>query len=989
MRKLWACVILISCFFAGYGQEAMLQSFGLAEGLPSLNVFSLHLDADGFLWAGTPQGLVRYDGDQFELIPGYPAPGEFIMRVWTGPNDERWFQSSQGKTFIYNGDSTRAYPYNSLIEEYVSKGNNHSINTAHLDAAGTLHIGFNGLGYVQIDSSGNLTAQNLENHEPGYFVREIEGELFDFGINSNSNSHFRTPLMEIDKADFHLRYEYDFDERFKMVFLRSSYALKDGRILVVTGNHILEVFPNKKVKEHFMPRVIYHVMEAEDGRLIISYLLGGSEVFDAKLKPMPVRFSQLDGNRLGLFLPDRQGGYWVKGSNQGLYYLQSLDILRFGMGGKSKANQITGLCHDGEGGVYYAAADGKINFIPPGAQPEFIVQLPPDGSMGSFVQAMAFDSLTHSLLLSSNSHNLLWKGGKLTFLTGSGRMEPFFRIVDMGKGAYLGINPWYIGPFPFGTELDWPERRMENFSYLSGAVKAPDGVVWFASHDTLYRCTSTTIESISPPKELSNKVIYGALHLDDAGNLIVGGGEAGLAIVSEGKSQWIGETEGISGFVKGGTMLPNGDLWVTQRQGLVRVREKEPAGYEFKHLGREQGLSSLGIEGMIYDNHFFWITDQEGLIRIDPTKLQLEFPPAPLHIVKVETQDSVYTEVPAVLSPNENSLTFHFRSLNFHQAGNLRYQYRLEGLENDWVDAPSNQVRFPQLRSGSYVFSVRSATGQGTWGAPISQSFKVLPAFYETLWFVLICSFLALGVLFSIFLLVVARIRRANQMREQNLLFEQQALNAQMNPHFVFNSLNSIQAFIVQHDTRNSIRYLSKFAKLMRASLDASQVRTISIQAEMNLLTHYCALEKLRFNNGFEFEIEVAPELDREKVGLPTYLIQPHVENAIWHGLQHLPTESQGKLEIRFWAEGEALHCEVKDNGIGREASKLMKTGKAGRQSHAIQIMRKRLELFRKIHPKASFELTFLDLTDDQGNPAGTAVQLQLPKLSVKQPEKA
>lgn len=971
-----------------FGQEVMLESFGLEEGLPSLSVYAIHLDPKGYLWAGTPEGLVRYDGDQFELIPAYPEPGSFLMEIWDGPDGEIWFQVMGGEVFIYKDGNTEPYPYNEVIVDIISRSENRAINAVTLDQSGTLHVGFNGMGYLRIDANGNVQHLDESVEEPGYYVKEVDGELFDYGIQlSEAPNPFLFPSLKIQTDGFQLDHTLTYPAGHQMMFLRSAYALRDGRYLMVSGNLVLEIFPDHTVKEHLFSAPIYDVIEDEEGRLLFSYLIGGTKAFTPNLEPLELSFSKLDGSRIGKFLSDEQGGYWIKSSNQGLYYLQSLDILRFGSQSSGKTSQILASCHDGQGTVFVSNAAGELLRIKQDTAPEILTQLPTDGSQGRFIQTMYYDTASQAILMATNTYNLLWQNGSLEQLPSDRYSRGFNQIVDLGGAAFWGVNSQAIAPFPHGNAQEEPPVLIKPNRFPAGSCVDNQGRVWITVRDSILRFEAGHLTTLDLGLPLDQPWVFWSIDKTRTGTLLIGGGQPGFLVIDGAEVEVIGKAEGLpEGITLSVFEVTNGDWWVVQPTGLTRMRKQQDGSWQMSPLSRGQGLLTPGIEGSLYDGKYIWVNDSHGLLRVDPSRVALDFPEAPLYLTRFDVGDSSRAALPAQLDRDENSITFHFQSVDFHQRGHIRYQYRLAGLEDDWVETPINQVRFPQLGPGQYEFEVRASTAHGTWGTSISQPFAIRPAFYETWWFLVLLVLLVGALLMLGFALVIRRLRRANQMRENNLLYEQQALNAQMNPHFVFNSLNSIQAFIVQNDSRNSVRYLSKFAKLMRNSLDASQARTISLAAEIELLTNYCELEKLRFGGGFEIEINPDPAINPDAIGLPTYLVQPHVENAIWHGLQHLPKEKQGHLQISFRVTKGLLICRVEDNGVGRTASQSLKPHGEGHQSHALHIVKKRLDLLQKIHPKSVFEIEIIDLSDTAGNAEGTAVEITLSVMPLATP---
>ena len=206
---------------------------------------------------------------------------------------------------------------------------------------------------------------------------------------------------------------------------------------------------------------------------------------------------------------------------------------------------------------------------------------------------------------------------------------------------------------------------------------------------------------------------------------------------------------------------------------------------------------------------------------------------------------------------------------------------------------------------------------------------------------------------------------------------EMRALRAQMNPHFIFNCLGSINRYIVKSDTRTASNYLTKFAKLIRMILDNSTSDHISLEAEMQTLQLYLEMESLRFDGGFEFEIETDENL-HDDVQLPSMLIQPYVENAIWHGLLH--KEEKGKLWLRFRkVNGHILQAEIEDNGIGgKNAAALKSKSSVTHKSYGMQISSERIQIINNLY-KLNNSVKVLDLFDSQGAAAGTRIIINIP----------
>jgi LytS/YehU family sensor histidine kinase len=207
------------------------------------------------------------------------------------------------------------------------------------------------------------------------------------------------------------------------------------------------------------------------------------------------------------------------------------------------------------------------------------------------------------------------------------------------------------------------------------------------------------------------------------------------------------------------------------------------------------------------------------------------------------------------------------------------------------------------------------------------------------------------------------------------------ALLAQMNPHFLFNSLNSIDSYIIRNESGKASEYLNNFARLMRLILQNSRSNYISLKDELEALDLYLQMESLRFRDKFQYRIHVDETLDAASVVIPPMLIQPYVENAIWHGLMHKKDGGCGVVEIHISQDRENnLVCIVRDNGIGRVRAEAIKAQNPGnrKKSMGMQITRDRIEMINKLY-NSSTEVKITDLVDAEGQPAGTEVRLVIP----------
>jgi hypothetical protein len=335
---------------------------------------------------------------------------------------------------------------------------------------------------------------------------------------------------------------------------------------------------------------------------------------------------------------------------------------------------------------------------------------------------------------------------------------------------------------------------------------------------------------------------------------------------------------------------------------------------------------------------------------------------------------------------SKNNIAFEFDGISLSKPGELYFQFWLEGVEDSW--SPKNSIptaTFTGLRSGSYVLHARAIGEQNITSKEIKIKFVILPPFYQTWWFISICV-IVLAFLIYQFIQFRIRMERENNEKEtvvfKNKLIklEQQSLNASMNRHFIFNSLNSIQYFINTQDKQSANKYLTNFAQLIRKNLDSSgsDGNFIPFTKEMERLELYLSLEAMRFKDRFTYKFENSVEND-DQILIPAMLLQPFVENSIVHGI--LPKkEIKGEIIVKAWTDENMLFIRITDNGIGISKSLKSKANFEGdHKSQGMEITAKRLSLIKEISNKGFEIIGPEDIVDENHTINGTYVLLKIP----------
>lgn len=424
-------------------------------------------------------------------------------------------------------------------------------------------------------------------------------------------------------------------------------------------------------------------------------------------------------------------------------------------------------------------------------------------------------------------------------------------------------------------------------------------------------------------------------------------------------------------------------------------------------------INSYGISDGLTDNIFtskfyklkngnILMGGAESFFSFNPASFKSAVAPANVRITDIHVFENevavdslLQQQLPLQLSYKENSIRIQFACLDYWNPKGIKYFYRLNGIDKNWILADRNQAAvYNQLAHGEYLFEVKCANRDGVYSCNITAlKIKISPPFWKKWWFTMLAGL----AIFSLSLMVI-RWREKNiravaaekikvqqsqiemySMNDQLSKAKLEALRSQMNPHFIFNSLNAIQECILTNKIDEAYKYLSKFSKLQRMVLNNSQKELISLSDEIEMLQLYLSLESLRFSDSFSYSIDATGIADVNEIMLPSLITQPLVENAIWHGLRN--KEGEKKLSIVYKESNGLFFITIDDNGIGREEAAMIKKQKIGNSQFASKgtiIVQQRLHVLAQ-QLKADIQLQTTDKKDEQDNAKGTIVVISFP----------
>ena len=424
-----------------------------------------------------------------------------------------------------------------------------------------------------------------------------------------------------------------------------------------------------------------------------------------------------------------------------------------------------------------------------------------------------------------------------------------------------------------------------------------------------------------------------------------------------------------------------GLIWTATNKGVNRIRYSLSArslSATITAITSSEGLNDDDVNDICVKNGKVYAATIKGICVFNTDLIKTEVPVVitDIFIKNYSSPDtSNFLKPDYVLNYTQNNISINFAGICYTCNKKIDYQYRLINNDDDtsWKTINANTVEFVGLQPGDYTFQVH------TDSANVKEiRFHIRKAFWQTnfFYFLIALSIAALFIL-SVKYIVHQVKKRELEKTAVNKKFaelEFQALQAQMNPHFLFNSMNSLQNFILKNESENASEYLADFARLMRLFLEASREKYIELATEIELLEKYIILELVRLKHPFAYRIMVEPGIEMDKK-IPSVIIQPFIENAILHGLRYRD-DNNGLLNILFTMKGSVLQCQIEDNGIGRsEAEKINAAKVAKYKSQGLKLIDEKIRTLKEAN-NVDIRILIKDNFNENGSPSGTTVTI-------------
>ena len=991
------------------------------DGLSGNDVFNITQDSRGYIWIGTRRGIQRYDGIRFVNFPdsslgmnnSLTASGLFS----DNDNDRIVYNMIPEKLRVRSPDKEQS------MDVFAAKAFDRRKATPYKDSRGDTWLVQSwvndiGAGSPAVGRSLVIVSEPGDSVPP-YFVavnRDIERKI-------NWLSGPRHGVMELDlvSGKIHVpQLEPARNKLFTMLSpepgrMREITLDSHGNIWLVswaelfyrfnTLNGMLQTYSVDEVtrtqtKRQLTAGWVSQILEDDHGTLWVATSHAGllkyqhatdqfSYITTDIRNPLSLQYN-LEIN--GIF-QDREHNIWI-GTDKGLSYFNpyqaGFTTISYHQDESEQTLEFevsSGTVSPG-GGILMGSLGGGINVYDARQQLKTRVIFPNKEENLVWSVCTNIDSTTwvgcqHGII------HVLDKADHLIRTMRPPELETFTvrsLVHDREGNLFIGLNSGKVvewvrstGVFVSFENDRTPERRTGPALHLFLDER---GHVWAGAMRGLvcYDLVSKKRLGLYRPDGLLFSPVHGIARLNDS-LLVLGVENGGVQFFNVQTMKFThsgipNQPDNVSAFAV--TVNPQGQVWYTTDFGVGRY---DPATGSNVISYPAKGIIHTPFQSPVFltvpDGSMFTASHTE-LIGFDPAIMNRDAAARPnVTITGVDVSgyplfvDSIVRSHAALRLPyDQNFLTIWFANLQFSGLTANHYFYRMKGIDKDWVDAGSRgSAGYTNLAPGSYTFQV---TTQNPNAATMIVSMNVIiaPPFWGTWWFRTICALLlviAVGVLVSWY---IRNIRRESGMKEQIARTEMMALRAQMNPHFIFNCINSIDAMIQKDDKYHATIYLGKFARLIRNILDSSRQNTIAFSKDLETLQLYIDLERFRSGHNFDAEIVTDPSLTGDDIKVPPLIIQPYVENAIQHGLRNMDG-GNGKLLIEIFRQDGKLVYVIEDNGVGRAASAT--TGRK-HKSYGLEMSGDRLRLFNQ---ELELPVIITDLETD-GHASGTRVQVSL-----------
>lgn len=944
--------------FSLFSQSPVLLKLSDKIKLPDNEIYGIHESHDGILFLAGDRGLFKYDGQEFTNILHPKQKGQSVFYL-TPHENTLYYTNLYGQIFQLQDDSvSEVADLNPL-----SKG---ALNKLHILNKNILCISNYGLVLINEDHESSLISNTsflnsiiYKNHVVAISNNgnitwiNYDGDIVnELNIPSNTNNFFRPFLFSSDNELF----LYFQDKGISQLYLIEKDQVKKLKGL-------------SKLDHKIVNRV-----NCIDDKI---WFCSDNGVYTYTIKnntPWPNQ-EYLISKSCSDVIKDQNNNFIFSTLHEGLFIIQNQALKQ--IGNSLNQDYFTYIHKIDNNQILLGTKNGELILYNTNDFRHTKIQLP-----NKKLVCKILNYNDGSCLVSTNSNEAyVYDYQKNNISSITNKIATAKGLENLGDAIYYG-NFKEALVFTNYNELSDPIQLYPKRNY--GSYYNPKTQTLYIAFVDGIKAFNKEYDEISLPEELSNILVTDFTSLSDE-SLVISTQNSGIYVLQNNKivKQYCLGNILSSNYVSKVCALGN-DIWFVNENGLNLINESGT----LTRFNEQDGINENVVD-LISINGKLFLISPNTLYELNTSQLQPknQLPPPYLKELKVNDVQQIYN-ADKKYSSNENRFQLSLGTNALLSAEFYDFKYKLSGIHENFQTSANNTINFQNLAPGSYELEIKTDNKKGlTSKESLHLQFHILPPFYKRTWFVFSIMIVILFVFYLILNIYAKNKQKEKEeiinktLRDKQLIeLKMENLRSQMNPHFIFNALNTIQDFIIDNQKNLASDFLVKFSKLMRMYLNHSQHNFISLSQEIEAIKLYLSLEKVRFNNELDYQINIDQNLNTNQVNIPSLLLQPFVENALLHGLRHKKNNRQLIINIEK-KEKQELHISILDNGIGRHASEKINENTT-HKSFATNASIERINLFQKqLNTQLSLEI--IDLYDKQ-TPDGTLVKIVLPLTLTK-----
>jgi len=941
------CLLSLLVIIDSYllAQNFSYTQYGIRDGLAGSNVYAAIQDKEGFIWFATETGVSRFDGVHFKNFTIEDGlPDNEILNLFCDSKGRLWMMPFRKTICYYYKGKLYTQKNDSILKQLQVTGNifgmaeDRNGRLALLEAYAVHLLKDTSIKKIQFSSPFQAWASSFTSiavNDSGIInILSSKGvfTVYDEKLKEPVKTTLTTP--SIGHAMIGPSFFIDEQENnITITFIRDGQTRRIGQ----SPKHLnFSVLKNGLFSDN-----------THDGAFIYS------------ANEISFKEHHLPGRSIANVFRDNENNLWFCTQREGVYKLNSPYVSnKTFKSNEGKVLSVHSLLKYKEN-LWVGAEEGYLFTYSVNSN-----NIEVKKSTGSFHQI--------KVLLESNKKDLLIGGQSRLTSISSGTLIP--------EGSLKDIRPAFGNNILLSTSTGTWLINTDNLNKITTRITE---AVWQGRTTTAHYSKDTfyigTLDGLYKTHN-ENKIFAGdedallksriaSIRETNDGTLWIATYDQGIVAYKNKKVLMnISKAQGLTSNICRNLFLHKNDLWVGTDNGLNKITI-DSNKYRITKYTVADGLLSNFINAIFVDDSLVYVGTPDGVSYFEDKKIS-QHAPCILRLTDIVVSgrsiDADSTNF--ILKRRDNNIRFEFSGISYRSGGEITYRYSLDGLDTGWHTTKENFLNYPTLLPGNYTMKLQAINKFGIESEVISIPFLIKKFWWEKLWIRVLGGILLLGMA-GIFM--NHRIRHVRQrekektsLREQISMLEQMALKAQMNPHFIFNSLNSIQHYVVDKDVIGANKYIAGFSKLIRLTLDNSAKQVVTISEEIDYLSQYLELESMRTSGKFTYSVKVDPEVLKNGYTISPMLLQPFIENSIRHGIPYR-NDSDGHISISIEEYDKGLRFILEDNGVGRTMSKTYKSNNAIEyQSKGIALTEQRIHLINK-DKKEKISLAITDIIKD------------------------